>query len=122
MKFLIQFMIIIAFSFLGELLHYILPLPIPASIYGIVLLFVALELKWVKVKDIRETSSFLIAVMPVMFIPAAMGLIDSWKSIGNSWLEYIIVTVLSTFVVMGVSGWITQFVIQRNKVQKENKK
>lgn len=122
MKFLIQFMIIIAFSFLGELLHYILPLPIPAGIYGIVLLFVALELKWVKVKDIRETSSFLIAVMPVMFIPAAVGLIDSWKSIGNSWLEYIIVTVLSTFVVMGVSGWITQFVIQRNKVQKENKK
>ena len=121
MKFLIQFMIIIAFSFLGELLHYILPLPIPASIYGIVLLFVALELKWVKVKDIRETSSFLIAVMPVMFIPAAVGLIDSWKSIGNSWLEYIIVTVLTTFVVMGVSGWITQFVIQRNKVQKENK-
>ncbi len=122
MKFLIQFMIIIAFSFLGELLHYILPLPIPASIYGIVLLFVALELKWVKVKDIRETSSFLIAVMPVMFIPAAVGLIDSWKSIGNFWLEYIIVTVLTTFVVMGVSGWITQFVIQRNKVQKENKK
>lgn len=122
MKFLIQFMIIIAFSFLGELLHYILPLPIPASIYGIVLLFVALELKWVKVKDIRETSSFLIAVMPVMFIPAAVGLIDSWKSIGNSWQEYIIVTVLTTFVVMGVSGWITQFVIQRNKVQKENKK
>ena len=122
MKFLIQFMIIIAFSFLGELLHYILPLPIPASIYGIVLLFVALKLKWVKVKDIRETSSFLIAVMPVMFIPAAVGLIDSWKSIGNSWLEYIIVTVLTTFVVMGVSGWITQFVIQRNKVQKENKK
>ena len=122
MKFLIQFMIIIAFSFLGELLHYILPLPIPASIYGIVLLFVALELKWVKVKDIRETSSFLIAVMPVMFIPAAVGLIDSWKSIGNSWLEYIIVTVLTTFVVMGVSGWITQYVIQRNKVQKENKK
>lgn len=122
MKFLIQFMIIIAFSFLGELLHYILPLPIPASIYGIVLLFVALELKWVKVKDIRETSSFLIAVMPVIFIPAAVGLIDSWKSIGNSWLEYIIVTVLTTFVVMGVSGWITQFVIQRNKVQKENKK
>lgn len=122
MKFLIQFMIIIAFSFLGELLHYILPLPIPASIYGIILLFVALELKWVKVKDIRETSSFLIAVMPVMFIPAAVGLIDSWKSIGNSWLEYIIVTVLTTFVVMGVSGWITQFVIQRNKVQKENKK
>ena len=85
MKYLIQFLIIIAFSFMGELLHYCLPLPIPASIYGIVLLFMALELKWIKVKDIRETSSFLIAVMPVMFIPAAVGLIDSWSAISNAW-------------------------------------
>lgn len=118
MKYLIQFLIIIAFSFVGELLHYCLPLPIPASIYGIILLFVALEMKWVSVKDIRETSAFLIAVMPVMFIPAAVGLMDSWKSIGSSWLAYIVVTVVSTFVVMGVSGWMTQRVIRvrKNKV------
>ena len=88
MKYLIQFLIIIAFSFMGELLHYCLPLPIPASIYGIVLLFMALELKWIKVKDIRETSSFLIAVMPVMFIPAAVGLIDSWSAISNAGRDY----------------------------------
>lgn len=54
MKYLIQFLIIIAFSFAGELLHYCLPLPIPASIYGIILLFLALEMKWVSVKDIRD--------------------------------------------------------------------
>ena len=122
MKYLLQFLVIIAFSFLGELLHYCLLLPIPASIYGIVLLFVALELKWVKVKDIRETSSFLIAVMPVMFIPAAVGLIDSYKSIGNSWVAYIVVTVLSTFIVMGVSGYITQLVIRSAKGQDNGKK
>ena len=104
MKFLIQFLIIIAFSFAGELLHYLLPLPIPASIYGIVLLFAALELKLVKVKHIRETSGFLIAIMPVMFIPAAVGLIDSWQSIAGAWLQYIVVTVVSTFVVMGASS------------------
>lgn len=115
MKFLIQFLIIIAFSFAGELLHFLLPLPIPASIYGIILLFAALELKLIKVKDIRETSGFLIAIMPVMFIPAAVGLIDSWHAIASAWLQYIVVTVVSTFVVMGVSGWITQVVIRRNK-------
>lgn len=119
MKFLIQFLIIIAFSFAGELLHYCLPLPIPASIYGIILLFLALELKVLKVKDIRETSVFLIAVMPVMFIPAAVGLIDSWHAIANAWLQYIVVTVVSTFVVMGASGWITQFVIRRGKEAKK---
>lgn len=125
MKFLIQFLIIIAFSFLGELLHYCLPLPIPASIYGIVALFAALELKWIKVKDIRETSGFLIAIMPVMFVPAAVGLIDSWKVIGDSWLQYIVVTVLSTFIVMMVSGYATQLVIRKgknNKKQINNKK
>lgn len=119
MKYLIQFLIIIVFSFLGELLHFCLPLPIPASIYGIILLFVALELKWVKVKNIRETSGFLIAVMPVMFIPAAVGLIDSWQSIGDSWLQYIVVTVVSTFIVMGASGWMTQFVIRKGKKVKK---
>ena len=122
MKFLIQFLIIIAFSFAGELLHFLLPFPIPASIYGIILLFGALELKWIKVKDIRETSSFLIAVMPVMFIPAAVGLIDSWQAIGNSWLQYIIVTVVSTFIVMGVSGWITQMVIRKNRMKAQQEK
>lgn len=118
MKFLLQFLIIIAFSFLGELLHFWLPLPIPASIYGIVLLFVALEMKWVKVKDIRETSSFLIALMPVMFIPAAVGLIDSWQAISDAWLRYIVVTVLTTFIVMAVSGALTQFVIRKAKEKK----
>lgn len=115
MKFLIQFLIIIAFSFAGELLHYLLPLPIPASIYGIVLLFAALELKLVKVKHIRETSGFLIAIMPVMFIPAAVGLMDSWHAIAGMWLKYIIVTVVSTFVVMAVAGWLTQAIIRHGK-------
>lgn len=119
MKYLIQFLIIIAFSFLGELLHYCLPLPIPASIYGIVVLFLAMELKWIKVKDIRETSSFLIAIMPVMFVPAAVGLIDSWKAIGDSWFQYIVVTVLSTFIVMMVSGYATQMVIRKSKKDKK---
>lgn len=110
-------MIIIGFSFIGEFLHYILPLPIPASIYGIVLLFAALELKILKVNDIREVSSFLIAVMPMMFIPAAVGLVNSWDIISSSLLKYIIVTFVTTFVVMGVSGLVTQFVIRKGKTK-----
>ena len=117
MKYVIQFMIIIGFSFIGEFLHYILPLPIPASIYGIVLLFAALELKVLKVNDIREVSSFLIAVMPMMFIPAAVGLLNSWDIISSSLLKYIIVTFVTTFVVMGVSGLVTQFVIRKGKTK-----
>ena len=77
MKFVLQFLIIMVFAFVGELLHYFIPLPIPARIYGIVLLFLALELKVVKVSDIEQTSSFLIAIMPLMFLPPAVGAIES---------------------------------------------
>lgn len=118
MKYVLQFLIIIAFSFLGELLHFLLPLPIPASIYGIILLFVALEMKWIKVKHIREVSGFLIAVMPVMFIPAAVGLMDSWGAIGSHWAEYVFVMVITTFIVMAVAGYATQFLIRKGGKQK----
>ena len=122
MKYVIQFLIIAAFAFIGELLHWSIPLPIPASIYGIVLLFIALELKWVKVSDIREVSSFLIAVMPIMFIPAAAGLMESWGAVKSSVWEYALITIVSTFVVMGVSGAVTQFVIWRGKKKNEQVK
>lgn len=122
MKYVIQFLIIAAFAFIGELLHWFIPLPIPASIYGIVLLFIALELKWVKVSDIREVSTFLIAVMPIMFIPAAAGLMESWGAVKSSVWEYALITIVSTFVVMGVSGAVTQFVIWRGKKNEQVKK
>lgn len=113
MKYIIQFLIIIAFSFVGELLHFLIPLPIPASIYGILLLFTALELQIIKVKHIREASGFLIGAMPIMFIPAAVGMMDSWKAISSHWLEYIVVMVVTTFVVMAVAGYATQWLVKK---------
>ncbi len=112
MKFLIQFLVILLFSFLGELLHALLPLPIPSSIYGIALLFGALCLHWVKVSQVREVSTFLIAIMPVMFIPAAVGLVDSWQVLASHWLQYIILIVVTTVVVMGCAGLVTQTIRQ----------
>ena len=113
MKFVLQFLIIMVFAFVGELLHYFIPLPIPASIYGIVLLFLALDLKVVKVSDIEQTSSFLIAIMPLMFLPPAVGVIESWDLIQGAWLPYVVVTVVSTVVVMAVSGRVTQRIIRK---------
>ena len=111
MKFISQFIIIIAFTFIGELLHFFIPLPIPASIYGIVLLFICLMMKWIKVTEIRETSTF----------PAAVGLIDSWAAIRSHILQYTIVTIVSTFAVMGTAGRITQRMVRSNKKKGENK-
>ena len=115
MKYLKQFCLILAVSFAGEILHDMLPFPIPAGIYGIFLLFSLLQLKIIAVADIRETSSFLITIMPVMFIPPAVGLIGSWHLVRASWLAYVIMAVASTIVVMAVSGLVTQFIIHRKE-------
>lgn len=115
MRYVIQLFIIICFSFAGELLHSVLPFPIPASIYGIILLFLALELKLLQVKQIREVSTTLIISMPVMFVPPAVGLVSSWENIRENWAEYIFITFASTFVVMAAAGWTTQMVIRWRK-------
>lgn len=113
MKYVMQFLLIIAFSFVGELLHALLPVPIPASIYGILLLFAALELKIVRVRQIREVSSFLIGIMPIMFIPAAVGLMDSWHIIETHWLSYVVLIVVTTVVVMAAAGYATQLLLKK---------
>ncbi|MBQ1509257.1 MAG: CidA/LrgA family protein [Erysipelotrichaceae bacterium] len=113
MKYLRQFTIILEISFAGELLHHFLPLPVPGSIYGIVLLFLALYFKVLKVDQIRETSTFLIEIMPAMFIPASVGLINVWDVLRNNLFAYLMVIVLSTVLVMGVSGLLSQFMIRK---------
>ena len=70
MKYLRQFMIILLFSFLGELLKYVLPFPVPASIYGLVLLFIALETRILPLAAVKDAGKFMIEIMPLMFIPA----------------------------------------------------
>lgn len=115
MKYIKQFCIILAISFAGEVLNALIPLPIPASIYGIVILFTGLCTGLIPLDSVKETGKFLVDSMPVMFIPAAVGLINSWGLIQASWLSYLVVTAVSTVAVMAVAGLVTQFVIIRQK-------
>ena len=78
MKYISQFAIIITISFLGEILNRLIPLPIPASIYGMTILFILLTTGLLKLSAVRETGRFLIYVMPIMFIPPTVGLMESW--------------------------------------------
>ena len=119
MRYFFQFLIILGFAFVGELLHYVIPLPMPASIYGIILLFLALEFKILKVKYIKEVSSFLIATMPVMFLPPAVGVVESWDLIGESLMPFVTVTFCSTIFVMVISGLVTQCAIRAKKRREE---
>lgn len=113
MKYLFQFLIIIAFSLIGEVLNRLIPLPIPASIYGIILLFIALELKWIKVRQIKDVSDFLLTIMPILFLPPAVGILASWGNIKACWIPYLVITFATTFIVMGVAGAVTQAILRK---------
>ena len=115
MKFLKQFLIILFVSFLGEILNYLIPLPIPASIYGILIMFLALELHIIPLSAVRDAGRFLIEIMPVMFIPAAVGLLKAWGILKPNWLTYTLIMFATTFIVMILSGWVTQGVIRRGQ-------
>ncbi|MEY8390293.1 CidA/LrgA family protein [Lachnospiraceae bacterium] len=112
MKFLKQFGIILLISFIGELLYTLLPFPVPASIYGIMILFLCLQTGLVRLDAVKETSDFLIEIMPVMFVPAAAGLMDSWQAMKEDIVAYAVITALTTCLVMIVSGRVVQFGIQ----------
>lgn len=115
MKYIREFGIIIVISLIGELLNYLIPLPIPSSIYGLVIMFLCLHFKIFKIADVKKTAVFLIEIMPLMFIPAAVGIIESWDIIKPNVIAYAIITIVSTVLVMAVAGRVTQFVIKHSK-------
>ena len=119
MKYLKQFLIILVISLIGELLNKLLPLPVPASIYGMVILFIGLLSGVIKLSSVKEAGSFLIEIMPVMFIPAGVGLMSSWLNLKPIIIAVCIITVVTIFTVMIVSGHVTQFIVKRTKKNDE---
>lgn len=120
MRLLKQFMIILMITFLGEGLKYILPLPIPASIYGMVILLVCLLTGIIKLESVHDAGKFLIEIMPVMFIPAGVGLMVSWGVLKPMLLPVSIITIGSLFTVIATTGLISQWIIRKGQKREEN--
>ena len=108
MNYLIQFSVILGISFVAEILAALVPVPIPASIYGLVIMLLALIFKLIKVSQIRETVSFFMQIMPVIFIPAGAAIIIAGDALRQHLFAIIAITAVSTVVVIGASGAVTQ--------------
>ena len=115
MKLLYEIGIILGMSFFGEVLHAILPLPIPASIYGLVLMLVCLCTKVIKLSQVKIAADFLIDIMPPMFIPAAVGIVVVWADLQEILVPVLVITVVSTIVVMVCTGKVSQAIIRAKK-------
>ena len=112
LKLLRQFLIVLLLSLVGEGLHALLPLPVPASVYGLVLMLLCLCTGILRLDQVERASDFLIEIMPVMFVPAAVGLTESWEQLRGVLVPMLVIMVLTTVLVMVVTGHVTQFVMK----------
>lgn len=121
MRYIKQILIIIVISFIGELLNYFISLPVPGSIYGMILLFILLCSGMVKIHQIEETGKFLIDIMPMLFVPSAVGIMSQFDQLKSIWIEIIVITIITTFIVMGITGLTTQAIIRLKKRRKDKR-
>ena len=118
MKILKQIFLILLISFLGEALHALLPLPIPSSVYGLVLLFLALCFGIVKLEQVKDAAGFLISILPILFVPTAVGILENWAMIQADVIPIVLLALISTVATFGIAGRITQSL--RKKEEKSN--
>lgn len=114
MKYVFQFARIMGFCLAGEVLHALLPLPIPAGIYGLVLLAAALLTGVVKLEQVKQTGDFLSGLFPLLFIPTVAGVMEVWDKIADNLVPIVIALVPVTWAVMAVAGRVTQRMIKED--------
>ena len=113
MKYLSQFLIILGFTFVGEALQRMIPLPIPASVYGLLLLFGALCLGLIKLEQVKETGHFLASILPILFVAPTVGIIEYWGLIRSNLLPIALILVATTVLTFGIAGRLTQFLSKK---------
>lgn len=115
MKYLNQFLIILGFTLTGEALQMLIPLPIPASVYGIVLLFAALCLGLVKPEQVREAGGFFTSILPLLFVSPAVGIVENWALIRSDVLALVLLVVASTITTFAIAGRVTQALVRKEE-------
>lgn len=115
MKYLSQFLIIMGFTLAGEVLQKLIPLPVPASVYGIALLFLALNFKLVKLEQVKDVGGFLSSILPLLFVPPAVSILENWGMIKSSLVPILLLVLASTVITFAISGKITQILMQKGE-------
>lgn len=113
MKYLNQFLIILGFSLVGEALQMWIPLPIPGSVYGLVLLFAALCAGVVKVRQVKEVGGFLTSILPLLFVSPAAGILENWALIRRDVLVLLLLAAGTTVTTFAISGLAAQAMVRK---------
>lgn len=119
MKHLKAIGIIFGVSFIGELLNHLIDLPVPASVYGIIILLILLCSRLIDADSIRPTANLLIELMPIMFVPAIVSPVNCYDTLLSFIVPFVIIFAVSTVLVMLTTGTAAQWMI-RHERRREN--
>lgn len=101
--------ILLAMQAVGEIITRSADIPIPGNVVGMGLLLAALLAGWVKLEWIDQAADLLLAYMALFFVPAGVGVMVYFDLIEREWLAISVAMILSTFVVMFVTGRVEQW-------------
>lgn len=105
---IIQCAVIFTFLALGETLAWLTGIPVPGSIIGMLLLTAALQLRIIRLRHVSGVADFLVKNLGFFFVPAGVALIDHFDLLGREWLPIVGAAVISTIIVLGVTGQLHQ--------------
>ena len=107
---ILQCAVLFAFLAVGELIVWATHIPIPSSIIGMLLLALSLKTGIVRLMWVDKVADFLVKNLGFFFVPAGVGLIKCLGLIKNQWIPIVGASVVSTFLILAVTGWVHQFV------------
>lgn len=119
MKYISQFLRIAAITLLGEFLQRLIPLPVPASVYGIALLFAALCTGILRLEQVKDVGGFLTSILPVLFVSPAVGILENWGLIQNAVIPMFLLILLSTVTTFAIAGRVTQSLTKKEEERNE---
>ncbi|WP_422121948.1 CidA/LrgA family protein [Planococcus sp. X10-3] len=119
LMFFLQFIFIYGFFLLGQLLRELLNIPLPGSILGFMLMFIALTLKLFPLRFVESGATLLLSFLPLFFIPATVGVIDYLDVFTGKGALLIVLIIFSTLLTMAGSGWVSQYLGRQSKTGKE---
>lgn len=121
MKYVRQLCIILAVSFAAELLEILIPLPVAASIYGLVIMLICLVTKIIPLEKVDTVANLLVDAMPVMFVPAAVGIMASFDALRQMLIPICVITIVSTVLIMAATGCVSQQIIRTERKSNSKK-
>lgn len=121
MKFMKQLASILTISLIAELMEYLIPLPVAASMYGLVLMLVGLTTKLIPLEKVEGAADFLVEIMSVLFVPPTVGIMTSVEALQEMLIPLCVIAIVSTILIMGVTGRVAQHIIRQDNQRRETK-